>query len=400
VRKKRKSVCIITFSPIARDARVLRQIEYLAPHYDLTVIGPGERYQSFVRAGVRWSPILAVRLDRSLRRLIEKVTGLSLLVAGRLCGPSFERWFWRQPIMNDTLAKAIATGADAFHANDWNALPVAAEAAKQLKARVVFDAHEYAPLEFENRRVWRLVYAPMIEHMLRRYAPAVDASITVAPAIAERYRREFQMDMSVVLNAPVPRDRSSEKETDFENVRLIHHGAAIPDRRLEVMVEALAQCHRRFKLHFMLTALGNTYVNRLKKLADQRVPGRVFFHEPVTPEEVVNRISDYDIGFCYIAPTNYNYLVSLPNKFFDFIAAGLPVCIGPSPSMAEIVETYGLGCVARSFGATDIAAVLNSLSAEQLVTMRRGARAAAGEINAEREMNKLVKIYESLLPEG
>jgi hypothetical protein len=39
--KSRPTICIISFSPIARDARVLRQIDYLAPHYDLAVLGHG-----------------------------------------------------------------------------------------------------------------------------------------------------------------------------------------------------------------------------------------------------------------------------------------------------------------------------------------------------------------------
>jgi glycosyltransferase involved in cell wall biosynthesis len=104
------------------------------------------------------------------------------------------------------------------------------------------------------------------------------------------------------------------------------------------------------------------------------------------------------MGFCFVAPTNYNNVICLPNKFFDFIAAGLPVCIGPSPSMAEIARSYGFGCVAPSFEPKDIAAALNRLDAAQLLEMRAAARRAAAEINAEREMGKLLEIYERLLP--
>ncbi len=301
--------------------------------------------------------------------------------------------------MRDALAKAVASGCDAFHANDWNALPVAAEAARRLGARLVFDAHEYAPLEFENRALWRLLYAPVITHLLRVYATRADASMTVASAIAERYRREFGFEPEVILNAPDAVPLPDRAGGGSGEVRLIHHGAAIPDRRLEEMIKAVALCDGRFSLHLMLTG-DAAYVNALKRTADALAPGRVSFHEPVAPADVVRRVAEYDVGFCFIAPTNYNYLVCLPNKFFDFIAAGLPVCIGPSPSMAEVVRARGFGVVAASFEPRDLAAALNGLSRERLSEMARAARAAAGEVNAEREMGRMLEIYRRVLPWG
>lgn len=399
VRKGRRSVCVISFSPVAGDARVLRQVHYLSEHYDVTAIGQGEAHPEWRAArGVTWVPTLAVRAEGSARRLFEKAGGLSLLLAGRLRPSSFLRWFWRQPIMRDALAKAVASRCDAFHANDWNALPVAAEAARRLDAKLVFDAHEYAPLEFENRALWRLAYAPVITHLLRVYAPRADASMTVASAIAERYRREFGFAPEVILNAPDRVPLPDKAAGDSDEVRLIHHGAAIPDRRLEEMIKAVALCGPRFSLHFMLTGNDPAYVNKLKGAAAELAPGRVSFHDPVTPAEVVRRVAEYDVGFCFIAPTNYNYLVCLPNKFFDFVAAGLPVCIGPSPSMAEVVRERGFGVIAASFDPRDLAAALDGLNRERLSRMTRAARAAAREINAEREMGKMLEIYRRILP--
>jgi glycosyltransferase involved in cell wall biosynthesis len=398
-KKRRRAVCVIAFSPVARDARVLRQIQYLSTHYDLTVIGHGQAHPAWRETeGVTWVPTLAeAAAEGSLRRLAEKTSGLLLLLAGRLHPSAFSRWFWRQPIMRDALAKAVASGCDAFHANDWNALPVAAEAARRLGARLVFDAHEYAPLEFENRTLWRLLYAPVITHLLRVYATRADASMTVASAIAERYRREFGFAPEVILNAPDAVPLPDKVGRGSGEVRLIHHGAAIPDRRLEEMIKAVALCDGRFSLHLMLT--GDTaYVNALKRTADALAPGRVSFHEPVAPADIVRRVAEYDVGFCFIAPTNYNYLVCLPNKFFDFVAAGLPVCIGPSPSMAEVVRERGFGVIAASFDPRDLAAALDGLNRERLSRMRRAARAAAREINAEREMGKMLEIYRRILP--
>jgi glycosyltransferase involved in cell wall biosynthesis len=403
VQKKRKAVCIITFSPVARDVRVLRQIQYLSRRYDVTAIGEGRAHPMWSSMeGVRWVPTLPIGPEAAARRLARKAIGLSMLLAGRLYPPLFERWYWRQPIMKDTLAKAVASGADALHANDWNTLPIAVEAAKKLGGRVVvFDAHEYGPLELADRLGWRVAYSAMIRRLLRRYAPAADASLTVAPAIAERYKRELGIDPLVLMNAPANTGPPPQEAAAFdpEDIRLVYHGGAIPNRGLEAMIRTLALCERRYTLHLLLVGDDLAYIRRLKALAEELTPGRVTFHDPVPPEEIIGHIASYQVGFCFVAPTNYNNLVCLPNKFFDFIAAGLPVCIGPSPSMIEIADSYGFACVAASFEPRDLAAALNGLSAARLAEMRAAARRAAGEINADREMGKLVEVYERLLGE-
>jgi hypothetical protein len=143
----------------------------------------------------------------------------------------------------------------------------------------------------------------------------------------------------------------------------------------------------------MLISNDMGYVNQLKILAERIVPGRVIFHEPVFPQDIVRRISQYDIGFYLLEPNNYNNEMALPNKFFDFVAAGLAVCIGPSPSMANMVQEYGFGCVAPSYKPREVADVLNHLTEDQIEAMRSASLRASEKIHAEAEMGKLVKLF-------
>jgi glycosyltransferase involved in cell wall biosynthesis len=221
--------------------------------------------------------------------------------------------------------------------------------------------------------------------------------MTVAEAIAERYRQELGLNPLVVMNAPqaVP---VPTKTFNPQCIRLVHHGVAFAIRKPAVMIETLALCDARYTLHFML--MPSPYVEELKQIAAARAPGRVFFYDAVAPEQIVPTIADYDIGFNFIAPTNYNYLVCLPNKFFESINAGLAICTGPSPAMAEIVQKYGCGVVAPSFEPQDLAAVLNQTTAEQWIAMQQAAREAAKELNATHEMAKVVQLYARLFAEN
>lgn len=390
-----QSICLISFSPIYRDARVLRQIQYLSARHCLTVIGygaPHPAWQNHPR--VKWVTVAekGSRLTKPIR--------LAQLLLARIQPALYDTWYWQKPQHILALAEALAGDNQAFHANDWEALPIAAEAAKKTGKRLIFDAHEYAPLEFENDWLWRLLHSPAIRYFLTQYAPLIDASITVAPLIAARYQQEFKLNPVVVLNTPDPVPLP-ERDLDPDQIRLIHHGVANRNRCLEIMIETIAHCDRRFSLHFMLIETDPAYIRSLKKLGDQVAPGRVIFHPPVAPEEIVPCIAEYEMGFYLLNfDQNYNNQAALPNKFFDFIVAGLAVCVGPSPAMAEIVRRYKLGCVTPTFEPEDVAGMLNQLTLERLLALRQAARAAAKEFNASQEMGKLVKLYGQLLSEG
>jgi len=424
-----KKICILSFSPIRRDARVLREIKGLSPYYDLTVIGyegphpdwtndsninwhslgnletldhskdPGER-ASRRRQG--FNELFGVKqLTKFIKYLVQRIRvpfNYLAMFSGGVCHSVYEYWYWKQPRHVKAFELASQSSWGIIHANDWEALPVAAEAAKARNAKVIFDAHEYAPLELEHRRLWKIIYKPAVIYFIRKYASQVNASITVAPLISERYREEFGLSPIVVLNAP-EREPIRHRSTMTQAIRLVHHGGAFPDRRLEKMIETLSFCDPRFELHFLLVASQSGYLDRLKKLAKKRTPGRIFFHDPVAPEKIVSRISEYDMGFYLLESNSYNNRVALPNKFFDFIIAGLAVCIGPSVSMAEMVRRYGFGVVAPSFNPQEVAETLNHVSQEQLTKMKTASMEAAMDINGQKEMNKLVVLYAQLLQE-
>jgi glycosyltransferase involved in cell wall biosynthesis len=199
------------------------------------------------------------------------------------------------------------------------------------------------------------------------------------------------------MNAPQYTKTLRSKQTEPNQIRLIHHGSAMRDRRLELMIQAIAYTDLRYTLHFMLIESSQEYTSWLRSLAHRLAPGRVFFHQPVQPNQVVDRLAEYDIGFYSLPFTNFNNLVALPNKFFDFVAAGLAVCIGPSPEMARLTRQYGFGVVTQSFDPKEVAAALNALTAVDIDQMKSRAVEARRILNADVEMAKLTNLYSNLL---
>jgi len=382
-------IAILSFSNIQRDGRVLRQIEYLSRHYMVSIIGYGQL-----------PPILAERASMCpvlpTASRIRRLRKLFWLPLARLTSPRFyETWYWNDPEFKQAYKILCQLCPAAIHANDWESLPVAIRAAQETGALVIADLHEYAPLIRENRPYWRLFYKPLNEYFLRQCLPYVHASVTVNQTIADRYNAEYHINPIVVMNAPQITDAPIFRPTQPNAIALVHHGNAIRDRKLELMIETLALLDKRYTLHLMLVERNPGYIQDLKALADKLVPNRVYFHAPVQPSEIVTYISQFDIGFYLVPAHSYNQLVASPNKFFDFVVAGLAVLTGPAPEMARMSLEYGFGKVAPSIEPAAAAQILNNLSAIDIDTMKQAAINARNYLNADIELSKLIQLYHS-----
>ncbi len=280
-------------------------------------------------------------------------------------------------------------------ANDIYTLPVAQEFRGQ--AKILFDAHEYAPREFEHWFLWRFFMQKYKQHLCRMHIPQVEAMTTVGLAIADEYARAFGVRPSVVLNAPyyhatprVPRDG--------DVIRMVHHGSASPPRRLEIMIDAMAHLDERFRLDFILIPEAPGYIEALKHRASS--DRRIAFVPPVLPDEIVEMLSDYDVGLCTYAPYSFNGLYALPNKLFDFIQARLCIAANPLPEVTRLVEQYNCGIVAKDFTPTALAETLRTLDRQKVEACRQAADVAAADLCYERSAEVLLDSARRLLGLG
>jgi glycosyltransferase involved in cell wall biosynthesis len=374
----KKKVCIISLSQIAQDGRVLRQIEFLSREYRAIVVGYGFPPTGMKdRSDIEWITLpLRKKYAGTLQRLWERFVII----------PFF-------PKVHPAYRVLVNCDCDVIHVNNWDSLPMAAQVARQRKVKIVLDLHESYDSWY-----WGL-NAGLIKFVFRKYAKNASASTTVVKELVNLHQK-FGLNPVVVMNVPsLPVIQTPQKKTDPNKIWLIHHGIATHARRTELMIQTIALCDPRYELHLVLTNYNSKYANKLKKLADDIAPGRVYFYPPYPANKIVEEISKFDVGFFPLPPTNYNYLIALPNKLFEFIAAGLAVCIGPSVNMAEIVGKYGCGVIAPSFDPHDLSKSLNDMTDTRWDELKSASRDAAKELNAENEIGKVLKIYRELLGE-
>jgi glycosyltransferase involved in cell wall biosynthesis len=377
-------VLIISYSDLARDSRVNRQIRWLSERYDV------------IAAGLRDPSIPDVRFISLAHTIPKKSVFARAKSALQILARRIEPHYWRLPATAKGLEALSTVQADLVLANDIEALPLAVRLAGG--APVIFDAHEYAPRQFDNTLTWRIFLQPYRAYLCRKYIPMTAAMFTVCDGIAEQYRRDTGVTPIVLTNAPEYRDISPTlKSRDEPVIRMIHHGGASPPRRIERMIQAMSYLDDRFRLDLALVPGSPEYIRWLQKLAGR--DARIRFLAPVPMQELVEFSSRYDIGLFLVPPTTFNLRHTLPNKFFEFIQARLAVAIGPSPEMAKIVREYHCGVIAPGFSARELAASLSRLDHVQINAFKSQSDRIARDMSAERNRKLLLDVISGLLKE-
>lgn len=373
-----KRVLILSFSDLATDPRVARQIGLLSSRYDVTAAGFGQPRL----AGARFLQLLPLQ-----RSLAGRVLAVAMLKAR-----AFERYYWTSPTVRYAHESLKDEAFDLVVANDLSALPLAC----RLKPAqgVIYDAHEYSPRELEDRFYWRFLFRDYNDFLCRAYLPSIRGMTTVCDSIAEEYRRNYGAAAEVVLSAP-PLQALEPAAVSGPRIRMVHHGGAIPSRKIELTLEMMDLLDDRFGLDLMLVPTDAAYFRRLQAMVERRP--RVRIVAPVPMQELPRRLNCYDIGLFLLPPTNFNYLNALPNKFFEFIQARLAVAIGPSPEMARLVRQFGCGVVSESFDPGSLAHELGKLDATRIDGMKQRSHAAARELCFERTAPVLLGMVDRLL---
>lgn len=382
----RPRLCILSFSNLAYDRRVLREIEAARHDFEVDVIAFGDWTPP---DGVRYHPLRREKSQLPLHNLF--------YLLGWLAPQAYDRLFWSYGEYQKAYGLLIQNRYDLIHANDWDGLPVAGRAALQTGAKVLFDAHEDSLEQQADRLDWRLTKRPYRKALFKKYARGIQRMITVSRGVADNYHKYFGWTMDVIMNAPAYQPFEFHP-VDPEHIKIVHHGVGAPQRRVEEMIEMMDHLDARFTLDLiLLPGVGyESYMQLLRDMAAQR-NGRVRILDPVKPDQLLSSIAQYDVGISFMEAVQQNHLNALPNKFFDFIMAGLMVFTSDLPMMEKIIREHQIGVVTAAKKPEEKARHLAALTTEQINRCKRNALELAKTMNAEAEMKRLMAIYHEML---
>jgi len=384
------------YGPFERDARVEREARSLvADGYDVEVIALAREGlpEHETRDGYA---IHRVPAEGPVARVLRRISDAPLGPIARLAfrGAALFRmrtWARRAGEAGGEQPAALLIG------HDLDALPAAVRAKLSLGAPLIYDAHELFPdMTAVDRPQYELRGWIRHEGKLIRHA---DGVLAVTPSRAQVMAERFGIPVPrVIRNVP----EATAKQPVFDlseglppsNHIVFYSGNMQRARGLEQAIAALARLE-----NCVLVVMGSgddSYVQGLRALATETgVRDRVVFRAPVRPHEVVAVTAGADVGVVLNRNVSLNNYLSLPNKVFEYVVAGVPVVTSDSPDMTELVRRYEVGETCDPEDPDDIARAIQSVL-DDSERLRANARKAAPELTWERESNEFLRAVHDL----
>jgi len=308
-----------------------------------------------------------------------------------------------QKFINTTL-QLLRMPADVYHAHDDNALPACFIAALWHHKLLIFDAHEL-PLTALNDKHWLMILLTwLFTHMMRRCAGIITVSSPIAQEICSLYHVP---NVSLIRNVlPYQPFLKSDLLRQFLNlgpdVRIVlFQGNIDPARELDRVVHAAKFLDPDTVIVMMGRGYGVTPSQLHALIISEEVGDRVKIAPFVPYTELLKWTASANIGLILYSPdSSPNIRMCLPNKLFEYLMAGLPVLSSQLPAIAEVINTYDVGCILSSLEPQDIGTAINAMLAhhDALVRMHYNAlNAARYDLSWEKESQHLIRLYKKIL---
>ena len=163
--------------------------------------------------------------------------------------------------------------------------------------------------------------------------------------------------------------------TDLMAIFTGTHGVA---NGLDAALDAAKELKARGRNDIKLVLVGQ---GRLKEQLQQRAEierlDNVIFHSPVNKAKLAELMMGADIGMQLLANIPAFYYGTSPNKFFDYISAGLPVLNNYPGWLADMITEHECGYTVEAENAKAFADALEKASADKVNLKIMGGNARA-----------------------
>ena len=283
-----------------------------------------------------------------------------------------------------------------IHCNDYNTMWVGVAARLLGSGAVVYDAHELWPdRNGRSEPRWWLLACEFL------FVRAATRAITASPGYAEVMARRYRIPTpGVIRNIPdasrlpaAVRTQNGDSPSGGADRLALYVGALTTGRGLELSIMALSRVEdARLRL---VGPARPAYLKQLVELArTEGVTDRVEFAGAVSPDELLEAIREASVGLALIQPICLSYRMSLPNKVFEYVAAGLPVLGSELPAISALVNEHRIGLLAEPGEVDDVAAKLGEmLKPDRNSVFRAAAREAAETLSWDHEAQRLATEY-------
>jgi glycosyltransferase involved in cell wall biosynthesis len=198
-------------------------------------------------------------------------------------------------------------------------------------------------------------------------------------------------DLAIFSAQAQPWRPSGVASSDLMAVFAGTHGMA---NGLDAVLDAAAELKRRGRDDIKLLLIGQGKLKvGLQARATRDGLSNVIFHEPVNKSRLAGLMAATDIGLQVLANVPAFYYGTSPNKFFDYIASGLPVLNNYPGWLAEMIAKHRCGFAVPPDNPAAFADALEQAAADRAALKamgQRGLALARSEFSREKLANQWV----------
>ena len=398
-------VCILVNNDIVRDGRILKKARSLSEAgMQVLVVGEGETkdphldHEPFEIALAYRSvkPIVAPH-DRGLKANALR-TARSVYrrfsVLQRLRRRVVEENFLNEGMIDP----AVQFKPDVVEANDVFTGEAALAIVERTGCLLTYDSHELFEGYFTGHRNNTHAQRKSDEIEARLLARA-ERVFTPSEQIANHLRCAHPgHDPIVLLNSLPFEEREVEKV--HQPVRLLDQTSVREFNNHEAVIEAIALLKGKATYTIQGQCLDPLYRARLFKLIDSLDLGdAVFLDDPFTPDEAITRASSYDIGLASYPFEVPSKNLTLANRVFTYLNAGLAIAVCASSANTALPGFNEYGAVLDIASPETIAHSLAPLIDDPVLIAQKKERAYAWarEFSWEHQAKKYIDAYGTLV---
>lgn len=309
-------------------------------------------------------------------------------------------------------AKAAAAGldkvnADIFHFHDPELLLSVPDYSAKKGIPCIFDVHEdFRATLSENKgggikgEILSIAYS-FYESMKAR---KISGFVTVTPQISETYKR-FGKPVALVRNFPdteriislTPGERTGINPSGLVYSGSLEQKSLIP---LAEAVKRVSADHPEITVTLVGTFRDPSVKEKIERhWRDFRVENRLRILNRLERNEFLKSLGGYSVGLVLFWPMK-NVQVALPNKLFEYMAAGLPVIVPDCPNQRQVVEETECGLYCDTTSPIEIEKAIRRIleaPGEALEMGRKGREACLTRYNMKTDFGKLVALYGKVL---
>jgi glycosyltransferase involved in cell wall biosynthesis len=310
----------------------------------------------------------------------------------------FQRGAWFYASLQLGLLRALKRArVDAVWANDLDTLLPAFMVSRAQGLPLVYDSHEYftEAAGLTGRPFQRGVWLRLERAIFPRLAAVITVNDGIADAYLERYPNARGGRPLVVRNMPRKRTQEVEKSERWRQRLgipehapfLILQGAYLDkDRGVVQAVNAL-----REQASWYLVVVGAGEEWEWAQTQVDALEGRLIVLPKMPFDALCGLTASADVGLSLDQGVHGNYVMSLPNKLFDYIHAGIPVVASPIAEVTRIIEWWGIGHVVQDSTPEGIAAAVEVVLAQPRTQWQSVCSKAAHALHWEAEEANIVQ---------